>query len=83
MRIPKAQWIAALLVIACGAPLGADRVRLRSGKVVEGMEVVDAFNSKYGESLTSLQGQIYQEGNVFLAGKAPDLDFIKKATILP
>jgi hypothetical protein len=37
MRIGKTQWIAALLVIACGAPLGADRVRLRSGKVVEGM----------------------------------------------
>ena len=37
MRIRKTQWIAAVLVVACGAPLGADRVRLRSGKVVEGM----------------------------------------------
>ena len=52
-------------------------------KVVEGMDVVDKLNSEYGESLTSLQGQIYQEGNPFLAAKAPRLDFIKKATILP
>jgi peptidyl-prolyl cis-trans isomerase A (cyclophilin A) len=52
-------------------------------KVVEGMDVVDKLNSEYGESLTSLQGQIYQEGNMFLAAKAPRLDFIKTATILP
>ena len=52
-------------------------------KVVEGMDVVDKLNSEYGESLTGLQGQIYQEGNAFLAAKAPRLDFIKKATILP
>ena len=37
MRIRTTQWIAALLVIAAAAPLSADRVRLRSGKVVEGM----------------------------------------------
>lgn len=52
-------------------------------RVVEGMDVVDKLNSEYGESLTSLQGQIYQEGNQFLSAKAPRLDFIKKATILP
>ena len=52
-------------------------------KVVEGMDVVDKFNSEYGESLTGLQQQIYQEGNAFLAAKAPRLDFIKTATILP
>ena len=37
MRSRTIEWIAALLVIAAVAPLHADRVRLRSGKVVEGM----------------------------------------------
>jgi len=37
MMIPRAQWIAAILVVAAGASLSADRVRLRSGKAVEGM----------------------------------------------
>lgn len=31
------RWIVAVLVVMAVAPLGADRVRLRSGKVVEGM----------------------------------------------
>jgi len=52
-------------------------------RVVEGMDVVDKLNGEYGESLTGLQGQIYQEGNKFLSAKAPRLDFIKKASILP
>jgi hypothetical protein len=37
MTIPRAQWIAAIMVVAAGASLSADRVRLRSGKAVEGM----------------------------------------------
>jgi hypothetical protein len=37
MRIRSSRWIAAMVVIASGATLGADRVRLRSGKVVQGM----------------------------------------------
>jgi hypothetical protein len=37
MRIPHAHWVAAALVVAAGVSLSADRVRLRSGKVVEGM----------------------------------------------
>jgi hypothetical protein len=37
MMIPRAQWIAAIMVVAAGASLSADRVRLRSGKAVEGM----------------------------------------------
>ena len=32
-----ARWIAAVLVIAAGVPLSADKVRLRSGKTVEGL----------------------------------------------
>jgi hypothetical protein len=37
MRIRSSRWIAAMVVVASGATLGADRVRLRSGKVVQGM----------------------------------------------
>jgi hypothetical protein len=37
MKTRSTQWIAAILVVAAGASLSADRVRLRSGKVVEGM----------------------------------------------
>ena len=37
MNIRSARWIAAALVIAAGVPLSADRVRLRSGKVIEGI----------------------------------------------
>jgi hypothetical protein len=37
MNIRSVRWIAAILVLATGASLHADRVRLRSGKVVEGM----------------------------------------------
>jgi len=37
MKIRRARWIAALLVMATGVSLYADRVRLRSGKIVEGM----------------------------------------------
>jgi hypothetical protein len=37
MRIHVAPYIAAALVVATGVSLSADRVRLRSGKVIEGM----------------------------------------------
>jgi hypothetical protein len=37
MNIRRTQWIVAVLVIGTGVALSADRVRLRSGKVVEGL----------------------------------------------
>jgi hypothetical protein len=37
MDIRSVRWIVAILVVATGTSLSADRVRLRSGKVVEGM----------------------------------------------
>lgn len=52
------------------------------GKVLEGMDVVKALNSEYGESLTNLQGQIQAGGNAFLAERAPNLDYIKSATVI-
>ncbi len=53
------------------------------GKVVEGMEVVDRLHSGYGEKITGLQGRIVQEGNAFLEKEYPQLDGIKRATIVP
>jgi peptidyl-prolyl cis-trans isomerase A (cyclophilin A) len=50
------------------------------GKVVEGMDVVDKINAKHRERPD--QGAIQQEGNAYLKEEFPDLDFIKKATIV-
>ncbi len=50
------------------------------GKVIEGMEVVDKINAKYRERPN--QGAIQEEGNAYLNENFPDLDFIKKATIV-
>jgi hypothetical protein len=37
MHIRRVQWVTAVLILALGSPLLADRVRLRSGKVITGM----------------------------------------------
>ena len=52
------------------------------GRIVEGMEVVEKLNGEYGDSITGLQGQIYAQGNVFLAQRAPNLDSIKTASLV-
>ena len=56
------------------------------GKVVEGMEVVDALYSEYGEGAPNgrgpSQGRIQSEGNEYLKKDFPKLDYIKKATIV-
>ena len=49
------------------------------GKVVGGMEVVDALNAEYREQPN--QGRIMAEGNAYLQREFPRLDFIQKATI--
>jgi len=65
----------------------ADNSRLDSmgfapfGKIIKGMEVVDKLTNKYGEM--PQQGQIQAEGNAYLKKNFPDMDFIKKATIVP
>lgn len=53
------------------------------GRVVEGMDVVDALYGGYGEGLTRLQGDIAAKGNAFLEQRFPKLDGIVKATITP
>lgn len=49
------------------------------GRVVSGMNVIEAINAEYGE--TPDQHGIDAQGNVYLAQEFPRLDFIQKATI--
>ncbi|HCV26513.1 MAG TPA: hypothetical protein DGN59_23940 [Candidatus Latescibacteria bacterium] len=48
------------------------------GRIVSGMDVVDALNPEYAEIG---QGNIAARGNAFLIEKYPNLDYIKSATI--
>ena len=50
------------------------------GRVIEGMDVVDSINAEHGELPN--QVRIQDEGNDYLNKEFPDLDLIKKATIL-
>ena len=56
------------------------------GKVVEGMDVVDALYSEYGEQSgggirAGKQDPLFKEGNDYLKRNFPRLDYIIKATI--
>jgi peptidyl-prolyl cis-trans isomerase A (cyclophilin A) len=57
------------------------------GRVVAGMPVVNALYSGYGEGapqgLGPEQGRIQAQGNAYLIGSFPKLDYIKKAAITP
>lgn len=70
-----------------------DNVRLDEGgfapfgRVVEGMEVVEAFYSEYGENSgggmrTNKQDQMFEQGNRWLDENFPELDRIRKARIV-
>jgi peptidyl-prolyl cis-trans isomerase A (cyclophilin A) len=69
----------------------ADNARLEQsgfapfGKVVSGMNVVDALNAEYGEGAPRGRGpdqsRVQSEGNAYLAREFPRMDYIKKATI--
>ena len=56
------------------------------GLVTDGMDVVDKINSEYGEGAPQgrgpAQGRIQAEGNAYLEKEFPNLDSVKKATIL-
>ena len=49
------------------------------GRIVEGMDVVDAINPEYGEQPS--QQKIGEQGNEYLISQFPNLDYIKSATI--
>jgi cyclophilin family peptidyl-prolyl cis-trans isomerase len=53
------------------------------GRVIQGMEVVDAFNAEYGEGLGGIRGgkqdPAFAEGNVYFDRVYPKLDRITKA----
>ena len=57
------------------------------GQVVSGMKVVDALYNGYGEGAPGGrgpdQGRVQKEGNAYLASAFPNLDYVKKATIVP
>lgn len=57
------------------------------GQVVSGMKVVDSLYSGYGEGAPGgrgpNQGRVQSEGNAYLANSFPNLDYVKKATIVP
>ncbi len=55
------------------------------GRVITGMNVVDAMNGEYGDGPPAgpgpNQGRIQAQGNAYLNAEFPKLDFVKKATI--
>jgi peptidyl-prolyl cis-trans isomerase A (cyclophilin A) len=56
------------------------------GKVISGMDVVDALEGMYGEGAPQgrgpAQGRIQMEGNAYLKAQFPKLDYIKSASIV-
>jgi peptidyl-prolyl cis-trans isomerase A (cyclophilin A) len=57
------------------------------GQVVSGMKVVDSLYNGYGEGVPRGRGpdqaRVQSEGNAYLGSAFPNLDYIKKATIVP
>jgi cyclophilin family peptidyl-prolyl cis-trans isomerase len=55
------------------------------GRVTQGMEVLDALTSEYGEGPGGIragrQDVFFTGGNAWLANEFPNLDFIKRATV--
>lgn len=51
------------------------------GRVVEGMEIVEAITAEYGQDPD--QHRISTHGNAYLQAEFPNLDYIKQATLLP
>jgi peptidyl-prolyl cis-trans isomerase A (cyclophilin A) len=52
------------------------------GEVIEGMDVVEAFNSQYGDAPTRTQAQMQRQGNAVLAEAFPNLDYVERAYIV-
>lgn len=52
------------------------------GQVVEGMDVVRAINTEYGENKGNVQGEFKQQGNAYIKQKYKNIDFIKSVTLV-
>ena len=56
------------------------------GQVVEGMDIVDQLHSAYGDGPPRGRGpdqrEIFRSGNDYLSKSFPDLDFVRRATIV-
>ncbi|MCB9718647.1 MAG: peptidylprolyl isomerase [Myxococcales bacterium] len=68
-------------------PVNLDKMSFAPfGKVLEGMEVIDALYTGYGEGAPRGkgpdQGKITAEGNAYLRRDFPELDYIERATIV-
>jgi peptidyl-prolyl cis-trans isomerase A (cyclophilin A) len=57
------------------------------GRVIEGMSVVDSLHSGYGEGaprgMGPDQGRAQLQGNAYFRRDFPQLDYVKKATLVP
>jgi cyclophilin family peptidyl-prolyl cis-trans isomerase len=57
------------------------------GRVIEGMDVADKLTSEYGEGPGGIraghQDEYFSGGNTWLAGKFPNLDVIRRASVTP
>jgi len=57
------------------------------GQVLSGMKVVDSLYGGYGEGAPGGRGpnqaRVQSDGNAYLASAFPNLDYVKKATIVP
>ena len=53
------------------------------GRVVSGWDVVDKFNTQYGDATLQDARNIATRGNDYLKERWPGLDYIKRATLMP
>ena len=52
------------------------------GKIVKGKENIAKINVEYGENKGNVQGEFMSGGNAYIQNKFPNLDYIKRVTIL-
>ena len=53
------------------------------GQVVKGKEVIKKINVEYGENRGNVQGDFVNKGNAYIQNKFPNIDYIKRVTIVP
>lgn len=53
------------------------------GQVVKGKEVIGKINVEYGENKGNVQGDFISKGNAYIQGKYPNIDYIKRVSIVP